>query len=305
MAIAREPFALNAMLAGELAAVSTRAVVKQLELETRVSPEVGDTVVGDEVRVGQIIRNLLSNAVKFTESGTVTLEVTRAGDHLRFSVDDTGPGIPLDQQAYIFEAFRQADESTTRRHGGTGLGLSISRELAQLMGGRVWVESRPGEGSTFYCELPLPVAEAVSHASAPTPAPGPTAVTALNLRVLVAEDNPVNARVTTRMLEKLGCTVQLAENGVRALELIEAHRVDVVLMDVQMPDLDGLDATRTIRRRETEQNVARHPIIALTANAMAGDAERCLEAGMDGYLAKPITLELLERELRRCLRIDG
>jgi CheY-like chemotaxis protein len=245
----------------------------------------------------------LSNAVKFTESGGVTLTVSRAGEDVRFSVQDTGPGIPLDQQEYIFEPFRQADESTTRRHGGTGLGLSISRELAQLMGGRIWVESAPGAGSTFYCELPLPLAD--SRAGAPSLAPAATVIPQLNLRVLVAEDNPVNARVTTRMLERLGCTVQLAENGMRALELIDTLPVDVVLMDIQMPELDGLDATRVIRRREREQNAARHPIIALTANAMAGDAQKCLEAGMDGYLAKPITIEALEREIRRCLRSDG
>jgi PAS domain S-box-containing protein len=301
MAVAREPFALDVMLAEVMGTAKARAREKGLGLHTHVSPDVGAALVGDELRISQVIRNLLSNAVKFTDSGSVTLDVERAGERVRFSVRDTGMGIPRDQQELIFEPFRQVDQSTTRRHGGTGLGLSICRELARLMNGRVWVESTPGEGSTFSFELPLPVADparATPAAVAPAHAPTPSL---LDLRVLVAEDNAVNARVARRILDKLGCIVQLAENGVRALELIEREPFDVVLMDVQMPELDGLEATRVIRQREREQKSARRPIIALTANAMTGDAQKCLEAGMDGYLAKPINMEMLEREIRRCL----
>jgi CheY-like chemotaxis protein len=305
MMVAREPFAFDRMLADVLTVAQTRAREKGLELHRCVSLDVGAAVIGDARRVGQVIRNLLSNAVKFTESGAVTLDVSRAGDRVRFAIHDTGPGIPQDQQELIFEPFRQGDESTTRRHGGTGLGLSICRELARLMNGSVWVESKSRRGSTFYFELPLPVADAAHTAGATVTPPHAPPLSLLNLRVLIAEDNPVNARVAMRMLEKLGCIVQVAENGVRALELIEREPFDVVLMDVQMPERDGLESTRMIRQRERDQNTARHPIIALTANAMAGDAQKCLEAGMDGYLAKPIVQEALDREIRRCCLIIG
>jgi PAS domain S-box-containing protein len=324
LAVERKPFALDALLGDVLTVAQTSAQHKGLTLKSSISADAGEMVVGDSVRVGQILRNLLSNAVKFTQSGFVALDVSRSDDRVRFSVSDTGVGIPLDQHECIFEPFRQADGSASRRYGGTGLGLSISRELARLMDGDVWLRSAPGEGSTFAFELALPIAPlatAVQNASMETsetaraaaehrpsfdamsvvPLYQPEALEPLNVRVLVAEDNPVNALVVTRMLQRLGCQVQIAENGAHVLELLDAHSFDVILMDVQMPDLDGLEATQRIRAREDAHTSKRCPIIAVTANAMVGDREKCLEAGMDGYLAKPITIENLEREIRRCI----
>jgi CheY-like chemotaxis protein len=260
---------------------------------------VPDWLMGDAGRLAQILRNLISNAVKFTDRGSVRVLVVREGDAVRFSVRDTGPGIEAAMHSAIFEPFRQVDDSATRRHGGTGLGLSISRELAAMMGGRLWVESTPAHGSTFHCVLPLPKAEAPRRAS--DIASAADALPALNLRVLLAEDNVINARVATLMLRKLHCPVTVAESGARVLELLNTDPAafDVVLMDVQMPDVDGLQATRSIREIERSTRRAALPIIALTANAMKGDEDRCREAGMNGYLAKPVSLERLEREIRR------
>ena len=288
------PFHVRSTIDDVIASSKTRAEEKHLALAADVASDVPDWLVGDAGRIAQILRNLLSNALKFTERGSVRLIVVREHEAVRFSVRDTGPGIPPAIQEIIFEPFRQADDSATRRHGGTGLGLSISRELATMMGGRLWVESTPPKGSAFHCVLPLRVAESPANApSAGTP-PKP-----LNVRVLLAEDNPVNARVATLMLRKLHCTVTVADSGAKVLQLIDDQHFDLVLMDVQMPDVDGLEATRAIRELEAERGRSPLPIIALTANAMKGDEDRCREAGMNGYLAKPVTLERLEREVRR------
>jgi CheY-like chemotaxis protein len=287
------------MVDNVVAAIRPRAEEKKLALDADVAGDVPGWLLGDEGRIAQILRNLISNALKFTERGSIRVIVVREGEATRFSVRDTGPGIAPEMQDLIFEPFRQADDSATRRYGGTGLGLSISRELATTMGGRLWVDSSPRAGSTFHCVLPLPVAQA----PAPDGQPASADVTSqpLKLRVLLAEDNPVNARVATLMLRKLECTVTVAETGARVMQMVDASAddFDVVLMDVQMPDVDGLEATRAIRELESQRGRTPIPIIALTANAMKGDADRCLEAGMNGYLAKPVTLERLEREMRR------
>jgi CheY-like chemotaxis protein len=288
-----------------IAASTTRAEEKGLTLVVNAADDVPEWLTGDAGRLAQILRNLISNAIKFTERGSVRVVVAREGDTFRFSVRDTGPGIDPTLHEPIFEPFRQADDSATRRHGGTGLGLSISRELATMMGGRLWVESAPGHGSAFHCVLPLVPAAPPQHAATVTTASdgaGP-----LRLRVLLAEDNPVNARVASLMLRKLQCDVVVAESGKRAVELMEqrADDFDVVLMDVQMPDVDGLEATRAVRYMEQRLQRSGVPIIALTANAMKGDEDRCLEAGMNGYLAKPVTLERLEREIRRVTAASG
>jgi PAS domain S-box-containing protein len=299
MSLSPAPLDVRALVDHVLAAMLPRAREKGLALTTHVADTVPRRVIGDVGRIGQVLRNLVANALKFTETGAVTVDVAADGESVHFSVRDSGPGIPPEHRDLIFEPFRQGDDSTTRRYGGTGLGLSISRELVTMMGGQLWVESELGEGSTFHCVLPLPAAATDTEMTeSPLDSETPPVVD-FGLHVLVAEDNPINARVATAMLRKLGCRVTVAETGRRVLELVGHEPVDLVLMDVQMPDLDGLEAALALRIREQEQGLPRLPIVALTANAMKGDEERCIEAGMDGYLAKPVTLDALEREIRK------
>jgi PAS domain S-box-containing protein len=293
------PFNIRNLVADTIAANKPRAREKQLALTAEVADEVPEWLVGDAGRVAQILRNLLSNALKFTEHGSVRVHITRTADGFRFSVHDTGPGIEAGVQQVIFEPFRQGDESASRRHGGTGLGLAISRELATVMGGRLWLESAPGHGSIFHCVLPL--APSATSRRAESVNADVVGTVPLNVRVLLVEDNPVNAKVASLMLQKLHCEVTVVESGASAMTAVNEQpwKFDVVLMDVQMPDIDGLAATRAVREFERRHARRPIPIIALTANAMKGDEDRCLEAGMTGYLAKPVTLERLEREIRR------
>jgi two-component system, sensor histidine kinase len=270
---------------------------KGLAFAVEIAPEVPRSLVGDPVRLRQVLLNLVGNAVKFTNRGSVAVRVSSRNleDYacvLELSVCDTGIGISSDKQQAIFEPFAQADGSMTRRFGGTGLGLSISAKLVTLMGGSIAVESRPGKGSCFRFSIRAAVA----------PDPAPDEGTASRnagssgrlLRVLVAEDHPVNQQIVRKVLERHGHSVTLAGNGRQALEAWVSTLFDAVLMDVQMPELTGCEATAAIRR--AEQGTGRHtPIIAMTAHAMEGDRERCLAAGMDGYIAKPMRArELLE-----------
>jgi CheY-like chemotaxis protein len=254
------------------------------------------------VRLRQICLNLLGNAVKFTDRGWVALrvmlapgEVPSSTVRLRFEVADTGIGIEPDKQQLIFESFRQADGSVTRRFGGTGLGLSISSRLVTMMGGTLSVQSAPGRGSTFTFDLPVAIA-AVQQVEKRTPDPCLAALPP-DLRVLVAEDNPINQKVVLMLLERLGVHADLVGDGQQAVERTARDHYDVVLMDVQMPVLDGLAATRAIRDRERATGADRLPIIALTARAMAEDSTQCTEAGMDGFVTKPIDRSLLVREI--------
>jgi signal transduction histidine kinase/CheY-like chemotaxis protein len=277
---------------------------KSLAFEVRVDPAVPDRVHGDPHRLRQVLTNLIGNAIKFTGRGHVEVLVEAealgpAEVTLRFSVHDTGIGIPADKQQFIFEAFRQADGSTTRRYGGTGLGLAISHRLVAMMGGAISVESEPGRGSTFRFTAKFGAAAVAP----PQPTAQPTdAVSLQNMiaavgassgwqparfSILLAEDNPVNQRLVTRLLEKRGHSVKLAATGREALDWVSRERFDVILMDVQMPGMDGLEATARIREIEASRGTYT-PIIALTARTMKGDRERCLEAGMDGFINKPI-----------------
>jgi signal transduction histidine kinase/CheY-like chemotaxis protein len=306
------PFALRAAVAASIKPFTLQAQQKGLDLICNVSPDVPAGVVGDSTRIQQVLTNLVGNALKFTEAGHVLVSVTESAriegtSHLHFSISDTGIGIPADKHAAIFEAFRQADGSTTRQFGGTGLGLTISSTLVALMGGRIWVESEPGVGSTFSFSLNLPVtrlADGSAAASEPVPAPSaprtPAPVApplevapgAPSRRILLVEDNIINQRVAIGMLTKRGHHVTLAQDGGEAVAILERERFDLVLMDLQMPGISGLDATAMIRRRE--QATGDHVrIIAMTARAMASDREQCLAAGMDGYLSKPIDRTLL------------
>ncbi len=295
MTVERAPFDLRSCVDSALDLVRYRATEKGLALTLRWAEEVPAGALGDATRLRQILLNLLGNAVKFTERGGVTVSVGCAGaDRLRIAVRDTGIGLTPEARARLFQRFEQADASTTRRYGGTGLGLSISRKLAELMGGTLEATSDgPGRGATFTLEIEAPAAElpaATAKASAAV-RPDPTLAARHPLRILLAEDNLVNQKLALRLLSQMGYRADVAANGIEAIESLERQRYDLVLMDVQMPELDGLEATRRIVQRWPDG-------IAMTANAMAGDREACLAAGMDDYLTKPIRPDELTRSLQ-------
>jgi CheY-like chemotaxis protein len=289
--------------------LSIRAGQKGVELRCEVAADVPERVVGDQHRVAQVLVNLIGNAMKFTEAGHVSLRVTLDACHapetatLRFTVQDTGIGIAHEHQARIFEPFRQADGSTTRRYGGTGLGLSISMRIVNRMGGRLWVESEAGKGSTFSFILPFGVgaettSAAPTYSSSVGAKPEPTAVEENRLRVLIAEDNGVNQALAAGLLRRDGHVVTIVDNGVAAVAAATTGTFDVILMDVQMPEMSGLGATAAIRAHELTTG-GHVPIIAMTAHAMPGDRVRCLVAGMDDYLAKPVGRDALRRAIER------
>jgi two-component system, sensor histidine kinase and response regulator len=265
---------------------------KGLSFSVSHDPSVPDSVMADPIRLRQVLMNLLSNALKFTHTGEIRLEVRRDGDFVRYAVRDTGIGIPREQQTLVFEAFAQADGSITRRYGGTGLGLTISNRLAQLMGGHMGLESEVGHGSEFFIVLPLLDGGELEGSEMATEMPSLQSSSAHTLDVLLAEDNPVNQKIATLLLERLGHRVMVAENGESALSALANQQFDLVLMDMQMPEMGGLEATRLIRAGE-KPGVRPLPIIALTANAYAEDRAKCLEAGMNGFVTKPIRREEL------------
>ena len=283
------------------------AQARGIALEIQIDPDASRRVRGDGARVRQVLMNLVGNAVKFTAQGSVAVRVSRPtadGDGtVRFEVIDTGIGIDPLRLERMFEPFMQADVSTTREYGGNGLGLAIARELVELMGGTIGAESEPGCGSTFWFQLPLPrVASGIMP-----PARGGVVhlaerrVDANAALVLVVEDSPVNRLVAMHVLERCGFRAHVVNDGREALQALSTQSYDAVLMDCQMPDIDGYEATKELRRRE---NGSRHtPVIAMTAHAMTGDRERCLAAGMDDYITKPVRSQTLAEVLRRW--IDG
>jgi signal transduction histidine kinase/DNA-binding NarL/FixJ family response regulator len=302
-------FSPRSSIADALKPLEHRARQKGLELTCTIDRGVPAAVVGDPTRVQQVLTNLVGNALKFTEHGRITVAVaedsrSERSTRLHFSVADTGIGIPLEKHGAIFEPFRQADGSTTRRFGGTGLGLTISATLVRLMGGRIWVESEPGVGSTFHFTVALDVADAPEPLISPNLPPaggraGKSMAGSLAMatgvpaaRVLLVEDNVVNQRVAAGLLTRRGHHVTVVQDGREAMARIDQETFDLVLMDLQMPVMGGLDATIAIRLRE--RVTGRHVrIVAMTAHAMNSDRERCLDAGMDGYLSKPIDPPML------------
>ena len=304
------PLDLAALARESLDVAAPHARDKGLALRLELPDQPIPPVLADGARLRQVLQNLVGNAVKFTEQGSVTLaiEIAPSGDselNLRFAVRDTGPGIAADLQERLFEEFWQVDGSNARRHGGTGLGLAICRRLVDAMEGRIGVQSLPGEGSTFWFNVPFARA-AASPESGVTPLPRPVAAASPDFagaRVLVVEDTPVNQKITVRMLERLGCVVELAVDGHHAVARFQAGRFDLVLMDCQMPGMDGFEATRVIRGSEAGRTHV--PIVALTANAQASDRERCLAAGMDDFVAKPLRAADLEQALARWLSAPG
>jgi PAS domain S-box-containing protein len=296
MELERVAFDLPRLMASVATLMSSRATEKGLELRAEIAPELPRHLMGDPTRLRQVLLNLVSNAIKFTESGSVTIVAAPAADGgLRLSVSDTGIGIAPEAQSRLFGEFFQADSSISRRFGGTGLGLAICRRIVTLMEGAIALDSAPDRGSTFHVTLPLAVAVGpVTTEAAPQhqPASPPRA-----LSVLLAEDNPVNRKVATALLRRMGHAVTLACDGAEAVALVERHDFDVVLMDMQMPGMDGLEASRRIRAMPAGRSAI--PIVALTANALAGDAERCRAAGMNDHVAKPIVPATLAAALAR------
>jgi PAS domain S-box-containing protein len=298
----RTGFSLNDLLEKVTEMVAIRAHEKGLGLTCKIAPDVPTDLVGDPTRLQQVLLNLVGNAIKFTESGEVSLGVMPDGDSavptaLRFTISDTGIGIASEKLSRVFERFTQADSSTTRRFGGSGLGLTISKRLVEAMGGRIWVESEIEKGSVFAFAVPLeiwagaPLRPAVSGDSGPEPAlPA--------LRILVAEDSPDNCMITVAYLEDTPYTVEIAETGAIACEMFVAGRYDLVLMDRQMPIMDGLTATRRIRAWEQANDRPPTPIIALTASALKGDREKCLAAGCTAFLTKPIKQDVLLQAIK-------
>jgi len=287
------PFELAAVVDESLQIIAPLAARQGLALSHSIAPGTPEALIGDAARIRQVLVNLLGNAVKFTPRGAVRLAVSArlVADgrwEAHFAVTDTGIGISPEDLSRLFVAFHQLEGSLARRHGGTGLGLAISKRLAELMGGAIWAESTAGRGSTFHFTVAGEVAPAPLRS--PAAAPGTDQDLALRrpLSILLAEDHPVNQRVMLVLLAHLGYRADLARNGREVFDALARQPYDVILMDVQMPEIDGLEATRRIRR---ELPADRQPrILALTAHVMAGDRERCLEAGMDGYLSKPLQL---------------
>jgi signal transduction histidine kinase/ActR/RegA family two-component response regulator len=300
------PFSLPACVAAAVRLLVARATEKKVAIRSTLAPGTPETIVGDVTRLRQILVNLLSNAVKFTDRGAITVDVSAraqpdGSSELTFRVSDTGIGIPAARLPHLFQRFEQADSSTTRTFGGSGLGLVISRHLAELQGGKLWAESTPGVGSVFHFTiLTRPAA-----ARLPTPPPPAFATSEFDpqfasrhpARILVAEDNPVNQKVLGRMLEKLGYLPAYAADGLAALAALRATPFDLVLMDIEMPGMDGPAATRALR---AEFPAARQPgVIAVTAHSLADSRETFLSAGMDEILTKPIRLPELTARLAR------
>ena len=303
-------FSIRRTVQDLVATQKSRITEKGLQVEVTIDEQVPDLLYGDQLRYKQIMLNLLGNAIKFTERGCITIAaslVSRQHDRvvIRLEVADTGVGMAPEALERIFEPFEQADNSITRQYGGTGLGLSICRRLTDLMGGRIWAESRLGAGSNFFVELPLRLCSK-GVAAGPAKRLDPQAMGGGTvLKLLVAEDNPINARYIEALLKRIGHQATVVGNGREALTVLQQHTFDGILMDLQMPVLDGYQAIEAIRNREQETGAQHLPIIALTAHALRGDREAILAKGFDGYVAKPVELELLIGELTRVMGVAG
>ncbi len=283
-------FELKDVLQAAIAAFAPVATSKGLDLRLAMGEGAAGAYRGDPLRLRQVLYNLISNAVKFTARGEIRMAVARVGGVIQVAVSDTGPGIPELQQARLFRKFEQLDASTTRRHGGTGLGLAICRELCELMGGTIALESVPGQGSTFIVSLPLErLGDRLEAIEPSEPAQGAP----MTLRVLAAEDNEVNRTVLIALLAQIGVAPTIVEDGAQAVEAWESAPWDLILMDVQMPVMDGVSAVREIRARERASGRRRTPVIALTANAMVHQVAELKAAGMDDHVSKPIKVARL------------
>ncbi len=296
-------FDLHQLLESIHSLESVRARAKGIRLELELGPGLPQWVDGDAHRLRQVLNNLVNNAIKFTAEGRVALRCGVVGDSdecpIRFEIVDTGIGIPADRQAQIFEAFSQADSSVARRFGGTGLGLSISKQIVDAMAGALCVKSAPGQGSTFAFEIALPRATRLPLRDSTRE--GASSMPEARGRVLIVEDHGVNRVLALRLVQRFGHEAVAVDSGESALARLDRESFDVVLMDCSMPGMDGFETTRRIRQYVTP--VKDVPVIALTGHALPGDRERCLDAGMDGYLTKPIRLDDLRAALQQFLEV--
>ncbi len=313
-------FDLREQVREALQLLRLRVRQKGLDLNWQIQPGVPPRVLGDPNRLKQVIVNLVGNAIKFTERGEVTLTIepdvsspddssSREERLLRFGIRDTGVGIPPEKQALVFEPFVQVDGTASRKFGGTGLGLSISSQLVKMMGGQIWLESTPGEGSHFFFTARFRIPDPMASKPAAEPVPNHSRAGEIaaqrflaerKLKILLAEDNAINQTIAARLLEREGCSVVIANNGREAVAAAERGAFDLVLMDVQMPEMDGLEAATRIRENEGASH-GHIPIVAMTAHAMKGDEEMCLAAGMDGYVTKPVQSKKLFEAIHRVL----
>jgi signal transduction histidine kinase/CheY-like chemotaxis protein len=303
-----KPFSVRECLAGTVEILIPEAHRKGLKISGIVADQVPETVLGDQVRLKQVLTNLLGNGIKFTESGSVQVRIGTGNtladgrQELVFAVTDTGIGIPESKQNSIFRSFSQVDESHTRRYGGTGLGLAISKEIIELMGGSITCQSEEGKGSSFRFIIPCAVMKGATAEETVAPAPTVTVSPASRrLRLLVAEDDPITRQVLSRLLA-LSHEIAIAEDGRKAVEMWETGDYDLILMDVQMPHLDGFAATAAIREKERSSGRRRTLIVAMTAHAFREDEERCLAAGMNGYIAKPIDISTTLQTIQNLAR---
>ncbi len=300
MTLHSEPFDSDDLFSSICRIAAGRAEKKALLFLCTLASDVPDQLLGDSGRLTQVLLNLIDNAIKFTAQGKISLSVdveSKEADSVRLKicVADSGIGIKKEHQPLIFKAFEQGDGSTTRKFGGTGLGLSIVSHLVELMGGRIWVESEPGCGAKFYITPQFKMTPQRSDAAAKSERSRPDAPVG-PLVILLAEDNPVNQMLAVRLLEKSGHQVTVVGNGQEAIDALNDRKFDVILMDIQMPEVDGITATKQIRDSE-RSGQERVPIIAMTAHALDGDRARCIRAGMDGYLSKPINSAALTKVL--------
>lgn len=293
------PFDFPATVGEVRAIVSERAKAKGLQFIASIDPNLPSHIMGDPTRLRQVLINLLVNAIKFTERGSVELRIVADQGFIVFSVRDTGIGMDEAALGRLFRPFSQADDSITRRYGGTGLGLLISKELIEAMGGGIEVDSAPGAGSCFWFWLPLRAAQVSGEAGQVVSSPPPDLGKLVKGRVLLVDDNRVNQQLAGAMLQRLGLAHEVAESGAEALRRLAGTDFSLVLMDMEMPEMDGITATRQYRSRETAEGRTHLPIIAMTANVLQEARERCAAAGMDGFVAKPVSLATLQAEILR------
>ncbi|WP_445664957.1 response regulator [Fodinibius sp. AD559] len=303
------PFKIQELIEEVVEMITFSSDEKGLSIKYSIDDDIPNRLLGDPTRLRQVLLNYGSNAVKFTDEGYVSFEadlIEASGKEriIRFTVSDTGIGIPEEKQSEIFSSFSQADSSTTRKFGGTGLGLAICRQLAELMDGEVGLESEEGEGSNFYFTVPLKKIETDKKTDSDSQnKEKKLEAIDKSLRILVAEDNKVNQMVTTKMLEKEGFVVDIVETGAEAIESMKKNKYDLILMDIQMPEMDGYEATEEIRK--IEKGTDKHmPVIALTASAMEKDRKLCLQAGMDDYIAKPVDKQDLIKTIKEVMEMD-